>query len=44
VEAGELLAQSLPSFVFFDDLCKEVVGNPVLRAMRNEVLAGGHGD
>jgi hypothetical protein len=35
---------SLPSFALLDDLHAELAGDPALRTMRGEVLAGGRGE
>jgi hypothetical protein len=43
-EAGELMALSLPTFALFDELRAELAGDPELRSLRDEVMAGGRGE
>jgi hypothetical protein len=43
-EAGELMALSLPTFALFDELRAELAGDPELRSMRDEVMAGERGE
>jgi hypothetical protein len=43
-EAGELMALSLPTFALFDELRAELAGDPELRSLRDEVMAGRRGE
>jgi hypothetical protein len=43
-DAGELMALSLPTSALLDELRAELVGDPELRSLRDEVMVGGHGE
>jgi hypothetical protein len=41
---GELMALSLSTFALFDELGAKLAGEPELRSLRDEVMAGGRGE
>jgi hypothetical protein len=43
-DAGELMVLSLPTFALFDDLCTELVEDPELRSLRDDVVASRRGE